>query len=107
MRLANVRYSAELKERAVRLVQEARRRDPGDKTAISRTARQFGVGTESLRLWVKQAEAGAGRVRGVISEEAAELKRLRRENAELRRANEILKAASSFFAAELDGRPGR
>jgi len=101
------RYPPELKERAVRLVQEARRRDPGDKTTISRTARQLGIGTESLRLWVKQAEVDAGRVPGVTSEEAAELKRLRRENAELRRANEILKAASSFFAAELDGRPGR
>ena len=101
------RYPPELKDRAVRLVQEIRQRDPGDKTAISRTARQLGIGTESLRQWVKQAEVDAGRAPGVRSEEAAELKRLRRENAELRRANEILKAASSFFAAELDGRTRR
>src|SRR5262249_52278035 len=91
------RYPAELKERAVRLVQEARQRDPGDNTVISRTARQLGIGTESLRQWVKRAEIDAGRAPGMSSEEAAELRRLRRENAELRRANEILKAASSFF----------
>jgi transposase len=81
------RYPPELKDRAVRLVQEIRQRDPHDKTAISRTARQLGIGSESLRQWVKQAEIDAGRAPGVSSEEAAELKRLRRENAELRRAS--------------------
>jgi transposase len=88
----------------VRLVQEARQRDPGDNAVISRTARQLGIGTESLRQWVRRAEIDAGRAPGMTSEEAAELRRLRRENAELRRANEILKPAPSFFAAELDGR---
>jgi transposase len=101
------RYPPELKERAVRLVQEIRAKDPADRTAVSRTARQLGIGTESLRQWVKQAEIDAGRVPGVSSEEAAEIRRLRRENAELRRTNEILQAASAFFGAELDRRQRR
>ena len=61
---------------------------------------------ETVRKWVRQAEVDAGARPGVTSEESAELKRLKRENAELRRANAILKAASAFFAAELD-RPSR
>jgi transposase len=101
------RYPPELKDRAVRLVQEIRQRDPGDKTAISRTARQLGIGSESLRQWVKQAEIDAGCKPGATGEDAAEIKRLRRENAELRRANEILQAAASFFGAELDRRQRR
>ncbi|MCA1675542.1 MAG: hypothetical protein LC799_26280 [Actinobacteria bacterium] len=68
-------------------------------------AQKLGVGTaETVRKWVRQAEIDAGQWPGATTEELAELKRLRRENAELRRANEILKAASAFFAAEL-GRP--
>jgi transposase len=71
--------------------------------AISAVAQKLGVGTaETVRKWVRQAEVDAGARPGTTSEESAELKRLRRENAELRRANEILKAASAFFAAELD-----
>jgi transposase len=63
----------------------------------------LGIGSaESLRKWVRQAEIDAGARPGVSSDESAELRRLRRENAELKRANEILKAASAFFAAELD-----
>ena len=58
--------------------------------------------TETLRKWVRQAEIDAGQRPGLTSEEHAEIKRLKRENAELRRANEILKSASAFFAAELD-----
>lgn len=66
-------------------------------------AARLGIGTaETLRKWVRQAQVDDGQRPGVTSEESAELKRLRRENAELRRANEILKAASAFFAAELD-----
>ncbi|MDR0358611.1 MAG: transposase [bacterium] len=57
---------------------------------------------ETLRKWVRQAEVDGGQRPGVSSEESAEIRRLKRENAELRRANEILKAASAFFAAELD-----
>jgi transposase len=62
--------------------------------------------TETLRKWVRQAQVDGGVRTGTTTEENAEIKRLRRENAELRRANEILKVASSFFAAELD-RPQR
>jgi transposase len=75
--------------------------------AIRSVAAKLGIGSaETVRKWVRQAQVDAGTRPGTTSEESAELKRLRRENAELRRANEILKAASSFFAAELD-RPHR
>lgn len=71
--------------------------------AISAVAAKLGIGTaETLRKWVRQGQVDAGARPGVTSEESAELRRLRRENAELKRANEILKAASAFFAAELD-----
>jgi len=71
--------------------------------AITAVAHKLGVGTaETLRKWVRQAQVDAGARPGVTTEESVELKRLRREVAELRRANEILKAASAFFAAELD-----
>ena len=71
--------------------------------AISAVAQKLGVGTaETVRKWVRQAEVDAGQRPGATSEESAEIKRLKREVAELRRANEILKAASAFFAAELD-----
>ena len=77
--------------------------DPSDWSAICAVAQKLGIGTaETLRKWVRQAEVDAGKRPGVTSEEHAEIKRLKRENAELRRANEILKAASVFFAAELD-----
>ena len=72
---------------------------------VRRVAELLGVGTpETVRKWVRQAEVDAGARPGTSSEESAELKRLRRENSELRRANEILKAASAFFARELDPR---
>ena len=73
--------------------------------AITSVAHKLGVSSETLRKWIRQAQVDDGRRPGTTSEESAELKRLRRENAELKRANEILKAASAFFAAELD-RPG-
>lgn len=98
------RYPPELKERAVRMVGELRQQDPGDKAVISRVARQLGVGTESLRNWVKQAEVDAGRRAGTTSAEHDELVELRKEVKELRRANDILQAAASFFGAELDRR---
>ena len=78
------RYPDELKERAVRLVLEARAEDPRDNTAISRVARQLGVGVESLRVWVKQAEIDAGKRPGLSTEERDELAALRKENRELR-----------------------
>ena len=98
------RYPSELKDRAVRMVLDLQRTDPRDKNVISRVARQLGVGSESLRLWVKQAEIDAGRRPGLTTEELAELTRLRKENFELRRANDILQAAAVFFGAELDRR---
>ncbi len=98
------RYPPELKERAVRMVRELRQQDPGDRAVISRVARQLGVGDESLRSWVKQSEVDAGKRPGLTTEEQAELKRLRKENFELRRSNDILQAAATFFGAELDRR---
>jgi transposase len=98
------RYPPELKERSVRMVRELRLEDPGDQGVISRVARQLGVGTESLRQWVKQAEVDAGRQPGLTTAEHDELVTLRRENKELRRANDILQAAATFFGAELDRR---
>ena len=100
-RLSN--YPPELRERAVRMVAQVRPEYPSDWPAICAVAEKLGIGTaETLRKWVRQAEVDAGTRPGVTSEESAEIKRLKRENAELRRANEILKAASAFFAAELD-----
>jgi transposase len=75
--------------------------------AITRVARQLGVGSESLRTWVRQAEVDGGRRPGVTSEERRRIAELERDNRELRRANDILKAASAFFARELDPRPPR
>jgi transposase len=98
------RYSPELKERAVRLVLETREREGKALGVITRIARQLGIGPESLRGWVRQAEIDGGVRPGTTSEEQRRLAELERENRELRRANEILKAASAFFARELDPR---
>lgn len=96
-------YPLELRDRAVRMVAEVRPNYESEWSAIKAVAGRLGVGTaETLRKWVRQAQVDGGLRPGVTSDESAELKRLRRENAELRRANEILKAASAFFAAELD-----
>ena len=96
-------YPPELRERAVRMVAQVRPDYPSDWPAICAVAEKLGIGTaETLRKWVRQAEVDAGARPGVTTEESAEIRRLKRENAELRRANEILKAASAFFAAELD-----
>jgi transposase len=100
------RYPTELKDRAVRLVLEAKAQDPRDNSVISRVARQLGVGDESLRKWVKQAEIDTGTRDGLTTEERARLKELEKENRELKRSNAILRSASAFFAAELD-RPQR
>jgi len=72
---------------------------------VARVARQLGIGTESLRSWLKQAEIDGGRRPGTSTEDAQRIAGLEREVRELRRANDILKAASVFFATELDGRP--
>jgi transposase len=90
------KYSDELRERAVRLVFESGR-------PIAHVARDLGIHKEALRHWVRQTEADSGRRRDLLAtEEREELKRLRKENAELRRANAILKDASVYFATELD-----
>jgi transposase len=100
-------YPPELRERAVRMVAEVRPDYPSDWPAIVAVAKRLGIGSaETLRKWVRQAEVDGGTRAGVTSEESAELRRLRAEVRELRRANEILKAASAFFVAELD-RPQR
>lgn len=96
-------YPSELRERAVRLVAEHRGEYETEYAAIRSIAAKLGIATpETLRQWIRKAEVDAGQRPGVTSEESAEIRRLKRENAELRRANEILKAASAFFAAELD-----
>jgi len=74
---------------------------------ITRIARQLGIGSESLRTWVRQADIDTGRRAGVTTSERERITALERENRELRRANEILRSASIFFAGELDPRPKR
>jgi transposase len=96
-------YPQELRRRAVAMVAEVRPQYETEFAAITAVAGKLNIGSaETLRKWVRQAEVDLGQRPGVSSAESAELKRLRRENAELRRANEILKAASSYFARELD-----
>lgn len=98
------KYSAELRERAVRMVFELREQ-MGEKTGtIVRVADQLGVHREALRTWVRQAEVDAGKRPGTTTGDAQRISDLERENRELRRANEILKAASAYFARELDPR---
>ena len=105
---AQRRYPSELRERAVRMVHEQIAEQGGERFGvITRVARQLGVGTESLRTWVNQAEIDGGQRPGVTTEQHRRIAELERENRDLRRANEILKAASIFFATELDGRPRR
>jgi|SRR5882757_1968988 len=100
-------YPPELRERAVRMVAEVQSDYPSQWAAIGAVASKLGIGSaETLRKWLRRAEVDAGERPGLTSEERAEIKQLKREVAELRRANEILKAASTFFAAELD-RPQR
>ncbi len=103
---AQKRYPPELRERAVRMARDAIA-DQGGQTfgVVTRVARQLGVGPESLRNWLKQAEIDSGRQAGTSTADAQRIAQLERENRELRRANDILKAASVFFATELDGRP--
>ena len=96
-------YPPELRERAVRMVEQVRPNYGSQWAAIEAVAAKLGIGTaETLRKWVQRAKVDAGQLPGMTSAEHGEIKRLKRENAELRRANEILKAASVFFAAELD-----
>ena len=101
------KYPPELRERAVRMVVESRADYPTEFEAIRSIAGKLGIGSpETLRKWVRQAEVEGGVRAGKTSAEIAEIRELKKEVAELRRANEILKRASAFFAAELD-RPHR
>lgn len=96
-------YPRELRKRAVRMVAEVRGEDPNQSAALKAVAQMPGiVSAETLRNWVKQDKVGSGRLPGATTEESAQLKALKKENAELKRANDILKAAASFFAAEPD-----
>ena len=104
---ASTNYPAELRERAVPMVAEVRAEYSSEWAATVAVAKRLGIGSaETLRKWVRQAEIDAGNRPGVTGQESADLRKLRAEVRELRRANEILKAASVFFAAELD-RPQR
>lgn len=101
------KYSQELQERATRLVMEARRDPDRSRGAIARIAGQLDVHPEALRNWVRRAEVDGGLRPGTTSDDHARILELEKENAELRRANTILRQASAYFAqAELD-RPKR
>ena len=92
------RYSPEEKAQAVRLVRRLRAETGQRHGAVKRVAEQLGYGVESVRTWVRQAHIDEGVTPGLTSSDAARIKALEQENRELRRANEILKKASAFFA---------
>ncbi|KNX35975.1 transposase [Luteipulveratus halotolerans] len=102
------KYPRELRERAVRMVTEsvAAGEYTSEFEAIRTIAARLGIGSpETLRKWVRQAQVDGGTRPGRTTQELEEIRALKKENAELRRANEILKSASAFFAAELDRPP--
>jgi len=100
------RYTQEQKDQAVRLVRKIRGETGERFGAVKRVAEQLGFGVESVRSWVRQADIDDGSIGGVTTAEAERVRRLEQELKELRRANEILRRAATFFAAELD-RPQR
>lgn len=102
-----MRYTREFRERAVALVLEHQGEYGSQWEAICSVAGKVNVSTETLRKWVRQAETDAGQRSGTSSADQQRIRELQREVKELRRANEILKAASAFFARELDPRPPR
>ena len=99
------RYPDEVRERAVRMVLEHQGEYPSQWKAIESIAAKLSINHETLRVWVRRAETDAGERPGLTTDERVRLRELERENRELRRANEILKAASAFFARELDPQP--
>jgi transposase len=102
----STRYSPEVRERAVRLVFEHQGEHDSQWAAIGSIASKIGCTAETLRKWVRQTERDQGKRSGLSSSDRDRLKELERENRELKRANEILRKASAFFAqAELDRRP--
>ena len=100
------KYPDELRERAMRLVAEAREQDPelSLNAAVKRIAARVGIVPDTLRGWMRQEQINNGERPGTTTAESARVRELERENRELKRANEILLAASSFFARELDPR---
>jgi transposase len=97
------RYPQELKDRAVQMVLDSRAEAGTEWAAMRRVAELLGIGSaETVRKWVRQAEVNRGQRAGQTTQESEVVRKLRRENAELKRANFILRAASTFFAAELD-----
>jgi transposase-like protein len=100
------RYSPEVRDRAIRMVVDHRGEYPSQWAAIQSVANKLGMTPETLRIWVRQTEIDTGDREGITSEAKERVRQLERENAELKRANEILRAASIFFATELDGQPG-
>ena len=101
------RYPQEMRERAVRLVFDHQDEYDSQWAAITSVATKLGMTPETLRKWVRRAEIDEGQRPGLTTTERERLKELEKENKELRRANEILKAAAAFFGAELDRRPKR
>jgi len=101
------RYPQEMRERAVRMVFEHQDEYDSEWAAITSVATKLGMTPETLRKWVRRAEIDEGQRPGLTTTERERLKELEKENKELRRANEILKAAAAFFGAELDRRPKR
>jgi transposase len=101
---AQRKYPDELRERAVKMVFEIRERDGKGHGELARVGRQLGVHPEALRSWIKQAEIDGGERSGTTTGDNQRIAELEREVRELRRANEILKAASAYFARELDPR---
>ena len=101
------RYPPELRARAVRMVLETIEQTGERFGVVNRIARQLGIGPESLRSWVRQAEIDGGQRPGTSTQDKARIAALEREVGELRRTNELLATASAFFAAELDGRHRR
>lgn len=98
------KYSESFRARAVRMVIDRLDQEdaPSRYLVIRETAPKLNIAVETLRRWVEQAQIDSGKSPGVSTDAQAEIRRLKRENAELKRANEILKSASAFFAAELD-----
>jgi len=107
MNNSSKRYPQEMRERAVRMVFEHQDQYDSQWAAITSVATKLGMTPETLRKWVRRAEIDEGQRPGLTTTERARLKELEKENKELRRANEILKAAAAFFGAELDRRPKR
>jgi transposase len=101
---AQRKYPEELRERAVKMVAEIREREGKGRGEIARVGRQLGIHPEAVRTWIRQREIDGGQRPGTTTEDSRRIAELERENRELRRANEILKAASAYFARELDPR---